>query len=147
MTVIIYADTFTNDHLEIFKILVENGINIDHKMWMEPLETFVSVLHVACLKNNMEAIDFLIENGAKVDHSAKDFIPILHYVASEGKLEAARALLKHESVRKNIDIKSKDYNRALGESYNDTPLMQAVSSGHAEVAMLFIGKQTFHNIN
>ena len=139
MTVIIYADPLTNDHLEVFKILLENGININHRMWMEaPFSKCFSVLHVAFMKESIIAINFLLENGAEVDYSAKDFLPVLHMAASGGKTEIAKALLSHESVRKNIDIKSKDFNQALGRPYNDTPLMQAVSSGHVEVAMLLI---------
>ena len=69
-----------------------------------------SVLHVAYMKENVMAINFLLENGAEVDYTAKDFVPVLHTAASEGKMEIIQALLSHESVRKNIDIKSKDFN-------------------------------------
>ena len=139
MTVIIYADPLTNDHLEIFKILLENGININHRMWMEaPFEKYYSVLHVAYMKDSVKAINFLLENGAEVDYTAKDFVPVLHSAASAGNMEIVQALLSHESVRKNIDIKSKDINPMHGRPYNDTPLMQAVSSEHVEVAMLLI---------
>ena len=139
MTVIIYADPLTNDHLEVFKILLENGININHRMWMgKPFNKYYSVLHVAHKYEKVNAINFLLENGAEVDYTAKDFVPVIHSAASEGKMEIIQALLSHESVRKNIDIKSKDFNQALGRPYNDTPLNQAISSENVEVAMLLI---------
>ena len=136
MAVIIYADPLTNDHLEVFKILLENGININHRILMEG--KYFSVLHVAHMRENVMAINFLLENGAEVDYTAKDFVPVLHSAARAGNMEIVQALLSHESVRKNIDIRSKDFNEALGQTFNDTPLMQAVGSGHVEVAMLLI---------
>ena len=140
----------SRDHIEVFKILVKNGINIDHRIWIESkiegYKTYFSVLHVVCCKENQRrsiderenTIDFLIENGVNINQSARDFFPVLHFVAKSGLLNLLKILLKHERVRKNIDIIYEywsDGDKGIGDWIKNTPLNQAIQSEQTECAI------------
>src|SRR5207245_7725521 len=56
-----------NNHVEISKILVKRGANVNHRY-----EGGVSPLMEACLNGNLELVNFLLENGADPSAKTKD---------------------------------------------------------------------------
>lgn len=87
---------------------------------------FMSPLAVASCLENLEIMELLVNHGAEINLSFPPHGTPLHIVADEGKVDAARKLL-----RMNIDPNILD-------SEGTTPLRRAVENKNVEVASLLL---------
>ena len=122
---------FTENHLKVMEVLIANGINVNLRSQIEG--HCVSLLHLACAMNNVQALDMLIKNGAEVD--PPNCIPLLHWTIGEGNFKMTQALLKHKLIRNRIEVR--------GTEHDGTPLHHAIGLGHDDIALLLLE----HNVN
>ena len=126
---VIMAEPFTNDHLKVMEVLIANGADASNRAWIQETQQYTSLLHLACSKQNVSALDLLIKSGAEINF--KNSLPLLHMAVHQNSLEMTQALLKHKLIRNKIDCKSKDCDDA-------TALHYALKCGHNEIALLLI---------
>ena len=122
---------FTENHLKVMEVLIANGINVNLRSQIQ--DKTVSLLHLACARNNVQAVDMLIKNGADVD--PPNCVPLLHWTIGDGNFKMTQALLKHKLIRNRIDVR--------GSEHDATPLHHAVGLGHNDIALLLLE----HNVN
>jgi ankyrin repeat protein len=79
-----------NNHVEIAKILVKRGSNVNHRY-----EGGVSPLMEACLNGNLELVNFLLENGADPTAKTKDEKTPLTFAKEKNHGEVVEALKRH----------------------------------------------------
>ena len=79
-----------NNHVEIAKILVKRGANVNHRY-----EGGVSPLMEACLNGNLEPVNFLLENGADPTAKTKDEKTPLTFAKEKNHGEVVEALKRH----------------------------------------------------
>jgi len=79
-----------NNHVEISKILVKRGANVNHRY-----EDGVSPLMEACLNGNLELVNFLLENGADPSAKTKDEKTPLVFAKEKNHGEVVEALKRH----------------------------------------------------
>ena len=150
-------------HLEVIKLLLENGANINAQVkWGdEEDEKYETALQLASMKGHLEVVKLLLENGANPNiqgenddqyvHSA------LHSASEEGHLKVVKLLLENGA---NINMKEPLGWTALHYAYNNlemvkllikngadvniededgrTPLHSASQEGHLEVIKLLL---------
>ena len=96
-------------------------------------------LHVAAGHNRSAVAELLIANGADAGARDTDGWTPLHLAARAGNVEVARVLLSH-----GADVNARSWRRAgqpLGtRGAGDTPLGEALSEKHAEMATLLRDK-------
>jgi ankyrin repeat protein len=79
-----------NNHVEIAKILVKRGANVNHRY-----EGGVSPLMEACLNGNLELVNFLLENGADPTAKTKDEKTPLTFAKEKNHGEVVESLKRH----------------------------------------------------
>ena len=108
-------------HLEVVKYLVEDGANINAKnkdSW--------TALMWASLNGHLEVVKYLIENGADINAKDKDGWTVLMWASREGHLEVVKYLIEN-----GADINAK---RDSGW----TTLMEASRKGYLEIVKYLI---------
>ena len=131
MVIMATKGPFTDNHVKVMEVLIANGINVNLRNKIE--DKWVSLLHLACLRNNVQALDMLIKNGAEIDPPNCD--PLLHWTIGAGNFKMTQALLKHKLIRNRIEVR--------GTEHEGTPLHHAVGLGHNDIALLLLE----HNVN
>ena len=119
---------FTEDHYKVMKILINSGIEVSLRIWDAEKKSHITLLHLACVAENIQALDLLIKSGAELNF--KDCIPLLHLTVQLGNFKMTEALLKHKLIKNKIDIQA--------PGYEETPLHNAVGLGHNDIALLLI---------
>src|SRR6266851_3243338 len=79
-----------NNHVEISKILVKRGANVNHRY-----EGGVSPLMEACLNGSLELVNFLLENGADPTAKTKDEKTPLTFAKEKSHGEVVESLKRH----------------------------------------------------
>ncbi len=82
-----------NNHVEISKILVKRGANVNHRY-----EGGVSPLMEACLNGNIELVNFLLENGADPTAKTKDGKSPLTFAKEKNHGEVVEVLKRHGAL-------------------------------------------------
>ena len=126
---VIMSEPFTHDHLKVMEVLIANGADVSNQAWIQETQQYTSLLHLACSKQNVSALDLLIKSGAEINF--KNSLPLLHMAVHQNSLKMTQALLKHKLIRNKIDCKSKDCDDA-------TALHYALKCGHNDIALLLI---------
>ena len=125
---VIMSDPFTHDHLKVMEVLIANGADVSNRAWIQETQQYTSLLHLACSKQNISALDLLIKSGAEINFNS---LPLLHMAVHQNSLKMTQALLKHKLMRNKIDYKSKDCDDA-------TALHYALKCGYNDIALLLI---------
>ena len=125
---VIMSDPFTHDHLKVMEVLIANGTDVSNRAWIQETQQYTSLLHLACSKQNISALDLLIKSGAEINFNS---LPLLHMAVHQNSLKMTQALLKHKLMRNKIDYKSKDCDDA-------TALHYALKCGYNDIALLLI---------
>jgi len=113
----IYNAIGVGNQLEVVKLLLENGVNINptYKGFMGE-----STLGAAVYNKNIEQVEFLLQNGADVNLKDDFGNSPLHYsVESDEKIEITKLLLSYEA-----DINIQDM-------FDNTPLHEASTEENA----------------
>ncbi|RZC39913.1 Ankyrin repeat domain containing protein [Asbolus verrucosus] len=83
---------FSSGHLEIAKILLKNGAEIDS-----------ANLHEACHNGHLKVVEFLITNGAKIEATNRKEETPLHLACDGGHLDIVRYLVKRGAQIEKVD--------------------------------------------
>ena len=110
-------------HLEIAKLLLANGANVNVKD-----EDNITALHLAAQNGHLEIAKFLVENGANVNVKDEDNVTALHLAAQNGHTGIVSLLIANDV---DIDVKISD---------GRTSLRIAAEKGYIEIAKLLIEK-------
>jgi ankyrin repeat protein len=82
-----------NNHVEISKILVKRGADVNHRY-----EGGVSPLMEACLNGNIELVNFLLANGADPSAKTKDGKSPLTFAKDKNHVEVVEILERHGAL-------------------------------------------------
>ncbi len=97
--------TAANGLVDIAKLLIDNGANIDL-----PDKMYSSALKVACIFKKIEMIQLLLKNGADTNITNNDGYAALMYAVINDDIETVELLIKNGA---NVNIKNKFGRTAL----------------------------------
>ena len=119
-----------DEFFEIFKLLIENGADVNQTIWMEEKESFCPVIFMAIAYGFVDFVEYLIQKGADLTYRCRNNLNCLFVAVSANNLEVAKLLLKHKSIKRKIDVKLKNYGH--------TALHVAIHLDHADMARLLL---------
>lgn len=128
----------SDGQIEIFKILIEKGVDINNANYVEmpgDTSTFSPLIHLAVVYGYANLVRLLLDHGVDVSYKIGHTLTLLHLVAREGRnnkdnFKIAEMLLNHRPLKSKIDIKEKEKGM--------TPLGFAITYRQTELAKLFI---------
>ena len=124
----------SNNHLEIAKVLIQNGAKIDNRF--EAIKEFTPLTY-AIENENIEVLNFLIENGVDVNHGMdnSEHIPLIHAIR-KNNFNFVEILVK-ANCKINITC-------TLSGS-KLSPLSYSIEKGYIDIASFLITKNA--NVN
>ena len=128
-TALHYAAGWVNCNIEIVRLLVKSGADID-SVNIHGL----TPLHKAAARGCAKIVRFLIEKGANINKRTNDDWAPLHFAARYGKHEVVRLLLDLGSDI-NVHAKPRIY-RGEALVHGGTPLKIAQKNGHIIIARM-----------
>ena len=106
----------SKEHINIFKYLIDEGLNINHTPWSEGNNTHVPLIHFAVEQGKVDLVRLLLDHGAKTGYKIKGNLTLLHLLVpfhsktnDQDQCEIAKLLLKDKSLRAKIDFKEKEH--------------------------------------
>jgi len=112
-----------NGHLDVARLLVEAGADID-----KAKDNGYTSLHIASLWGHLEVVKYLVEQGADKDKATNVGRTPLYIASAIGRVDVVRVLLEQGAD------KDKTNNRGL------TPVMIAEKEGHNEIVDILKGQ-------
>ena len=81
---------FQENHLEIVKLLISSGADIENKT-----KGGFTPLHIASLNGHLEIVKYLILSGANIQNKTNHRITPLHIACKKNHIEIVKYLISH----------------------------------------------------